>query len=145
MNIFYEQKSFDFSFENSGTHRGRDIYCPPHFHNHIEIVYMEKGSAKISIDLNEYILEQDDLLVVFPNQVHGYTRSMNEGNDDHSFVLMLVDPHYIPSFPEKHKGKLPSLPIIKSISKNATLSALVKLICNVQRANSAPNDTVVKG
>ena len=145
MNIIYEQKPFDFSFEIAGSHRGWDIYWPSHFHNHIEIVYMSTGSANISIDLNEYTLEKDDLLVVFPNQVHSYTRSKDDENEEHSFAFMMVDPYFIPRFFEKYKGKSPSSAIIKGVSKNEMLSRLVKLLCDSQQKSTPTSKGIVKG
>ena len=145
MNIIYEQKAHEFSFENTGSHQGWDIYCPPHIHHHIEIVHMRSGSARASVDLDEYLLEEDDLLVTFPNQVHCYMTDDTKNVVDHSFVFMIVNPNFIPHFTEMYKGKIPSSAIIKNVSQNPTLSSIIKLISEENASNKCQNTTIIKG
>lgn len=145
MNIIYEQKASEFSFENTGSRQGWSIYWPPHLHNHIEIVYMKSGSARAFADLDEYVLEADDLFISFPNQVHCYMKDDDEKIGDHSFVLMIVSPNFIPNFNEMYKGKIPSSAVIKNASQNQALNYIIKLISDEHTANKSPNTTLIKG
>ena len=145
MNIIYEQKAYEFSFQDTGSHMGWEIYWPPHLHQHIEIVYMRSGSARTSVDLDEYVLEEDDLFITFPNQVHCYMKDDAQKIPDRSFVFMIVSPNFIPYFTDMYKGKLPSSAVIKNVSKDPKLSSIIKLISDEHAENSSPNTTVIKG
>lgn len=51
---------------------GNTLTPHPHFHREIELIYIEKGSARFFADSHFYKLEQGDFFIAFPNQVHYY-------------------------------------------------------------------------
>ena len=46
---------------------------PAHIHDDIELVYVKKGNGTAVCDGKKYSLAENDLFLVFPNQVHYYT------------------------------------------------------------------------
>ncbi|QYR21099.1 AraC family transcriptional regulator [Paenibacillus sp. sptzw28] len=45
---------------------------PLHLHKHVEITIVLSGKIHITIDQQEYILSEGDMVVIFPNQPHSY-------------------------------------------------------------------------
>lgn len=59
--------------ENALDYLYGNVLSPiPHLHREIELVYIEKGSARFFADSHFYKLEQGDFFIAFPNQVHYY-------------------------------------------------------------------------
>lgn len=52
-------------------------FIPIHWHEEMEITLIEKGKSTYKIDLNSYILEEGDLLIIKPFALH----SVNQFND----------------------------------------------------------------
>ena len=44
----------------------------PHLHKSIEIVYITKGQLELGIDTQLYHLDEGDLAIVFPDQIHHF-------------------------------------------------------------------------
>lgn len=57
-------KIFSFSAKNL------DKYIPKHWHQNTELLYCIKGSLKVWENKAEYLLEEGDLIVINPNQIH---------------------------------------------------------------------------
>lgn len=49
---------------------GRSGCIMTHWHEEIEILFMKKGKIQCKIDLNSYILEEDDILIIAPSALH---------------------------------------------------------------------------
>ena len=65
MGIRYENRT-NFCGICKSTHLG----CAAHIHKEVEIAYILKGKTKAYLDSKEYIVEQGDLFISFPNKVH---------------------------------------------------------------------------
>lgn len=70
MKLFY-QNHYGFQFE----YRVNQLDYPPHIHNAVEIVFLLEGSSTVHCGKELLQLQQGDVLVVFPNQVHSYENS----------------------------------------------------------------------
>ena len=79
MGIWYENRT-KFCAIRKVNHLG----FTAHIHKEVEIVYMLKGKSKAYLDSKEYILEEGDLFISFPNKVHYFDSFMEE----ESFLLM---------------------------------------------------------
>lgn len=44
----------------------------PHLHTHLEMIYMAKGSSVATVDSDSFLIEEGDLFLSFPNQIHYY-------------------------------------------------------------------------
>lgn len=48
---------------------------PTHWHNDMEIIYIKKGTGRISVDLEPFTVNQGDIIVVPPGQLHSIEQS----------------------------------------------------------------------
>ena len=46
--------------------------CSAHFHKSVELLYCFKNTKKVLVSNEEYILNEGDLLVVFPYEIHSF-------------------------------------------------------------------------
>lgn len=44
----------------------------PHLHTHLELAYLAEGSSMATLDYRDFLIEEGDLFLAFPNQVHFY-------------------------------------------------------------------------
>lgn len=81
---FYEVKDsniFINSFEN--------FSFPAHFHQGLEILILEKGNIKITVNGQTSIAEKGEIAVIYPHYVHSYELIDNGKNK--GYVLLLKD------------------------------------------------------
>lgn len=57
----------------------------PHFHSHIEIIFVNKGTFKALLDGKTYTLTPGDCMLVFPGLIHNYFDTLEDNN-----TLMIV-------------------------------------------------------
>ena len=65
-----------------------------HWHKEIEIILVLKGQLNIKIGSDDYLLEEDDLIVINSNQVHSTT----DQAEDIILLVMQIDPSYYNEF-----------------------------------------------
>ena len=70
MSVLYENKEATVAAEYRDC-----LGFEPHFHSHIELVYMLEGEAAASLNFREYRLGPGDVFLTFPNQIHHYRDS----------------------------------------------------------------------
>lgn len=58
-----------------------------HLHKELELIYVKKGKAIAYADKNSHILNEGDLFLTFPNQVH-YYETVSEGY----FIILVFSP-----------------------------------------------------
>ena len=117
MNFFYEKKQ-------SGiiVLRG-ELEYDAHLHNHIELLYMRRGSIDAYVDGNCHRLNKGDCFIAFPNRVHSY----RNGKDDLADVL-LISPDELIEFKQIISKQLPSSPHIPNVPD--TLASIFDIIYN---------------
>ena len=75
----YEKKIYDEDLpaQLSCEQRNEEgLYFWPHWHEDIEILYVTEGSAKITLEQQEYSLEKGSMIIVNSNELHsGYCES----------------------------------------------------------------------
>jgi AraC-like DNA-binding protein len=67
MDIIYENKTSALYYWTDCN-----LATIPHFHKHIEIIYVKQGRTAAFADQKRYLLEAGDLFIAFPNQIHYY-------------------------------------------------------------------------
>ena len=89
MGLIYEIKK-----DNVKCQRGcTPLQYPAHFHYHIEMVWMVKGSVNCFTDANKYPVKEGDLFISFPNQIHYY-----ESFEDEEYIIFYINPEVVPQF-----------------------------------------------
>lgn len=86
---------------------------PLQFHEHIEVMYMVRGTAKVTIDETEYTVSDGEFSIAFPFQSHGYE---HEGKVDCYFLMFPLT--LAPQFEEVFNTRRPQSPIFKNDSKD---------------------------
>ena len=56
---------------------GHYFYSPPHWHGHLEIVYIQKGEMTARVNEQQYRLSDNDLLIVNSRELHSTKSSEN--------------------------------------------------------------------
>jgi len=68
----------DFSYNTYPCTIPQDFAVVPlHWHNEMELIYIKEGKGLINIDLNQYLVGQGDLLIVYPGRIHSITNYDN--------------------------------------------------------------------
>ena len=94
MNYFHQTHTSVLVME---SHR---LAYEPHVHKEVELVYMRRGSCKISVQGAEYVMQTGDFAVVLPGAIHSYY-----GDCDTAALLMIFDPEKHPDFKNLIAGK----------------------------------------
>ena len=80
----------------------------PHFHPHLEMIYLLDGSTVTSLDGQELPMEAGDLFLSFPNQIHCYyDRTQIKG------YMVIFEPDTIPDLLKLFEKQFPASPVIK--------------------------------
>ena len=112
----------------------------PHIHTHLELIYMEEGSSKATVDNKDFVIEKGDLFLAFPNQIHYYhDRSAVRG------YLFIFSPDLFKDFKEIFQTQVPYSPIIKCAQLPLDLRSRLKKIKNKNRSESNYEKIAAKG
>ena len=82
--------------------RGENFNFPPHLHSCFEIIIILSGQMTITIDDQDFIANQGDALMIFPNQIH----TLSSTNSEH--ILCIFSPNLVKSYATKTSGKIPN-------------------------------------
>lgn len=94
----YEYKSTPVQIQRPTPH----LTPLPHLHKEIEIVYVEKGKMVAFADENVCTVEEGNLYISFPNQIHYY-----QHGEDCRFRVLIVTPDMFFGIREQLHGNLP--------------------------------------
>ena len=115
MGIFYENRNKFCSMKLS-DHLG----YVAHLHKEIEVVYMIEGKSKAYLDSEEYLVEEGDIFISFPNKVHYYDTFAEEKS-----YLLIFSPDILPDFSNFLLNYCPESPIIKRKDMPAGIKLLL--------------------
>jgi len=69
--FLYEKERFGTN-NNVDVMHGTNFTFPIHVHRSFEFVYVKKGEIEMGIDEQKITLKEDEVILVFPNQLHSY-------------------------------------------------------------------------
>ncbi len=96
-------------------HNHRELSFPPHIHDNIEILYVNKGTQHISINNIKYKINEQDVAIIFPNLLHEYYKDDKKNADG---TLIICDPKiFLNMFPNLTQST-PKNPVIKNNTLN---------------------------
>ena len=106
----------------------------PHFHPHLEMIYLQEGSSAASVDGRTSIIEAGDLFIAFPNQIHCYyDRSKLNGN------LVIFAPELIPDLQAIFEKRIPVDPVIKKECLPSDIGArMTRIVEKIQSQEPLP-------
>ena len=140
LKIPYEKRTQDFWFTDDRNGR-YGLNFEAHLHYHMEIVYMKEGRSRASVDSVTYDIGKDDLLVVFPNRIHGY----DDKPGDSSYDLIIVNPNLVPDLLPTVSNEYPGNPVIRGASKNKRLIALIDILRGADQFPTEYKQVLLKG
>lgn len=112
----------------------------PHLHHHIELVYVYEGSTNVAIGSNNYLLNKDDVMIVFPNQIHSYSFEYQTKN---MCYILIYSPDDYPEFKDIFNLKIPINPVINK-SDTEIKDQFINIIKHFE-SNNAYKDTLERG
>ena len=81
-----------FSYNTYPCCRPYDFQSVPlHWHNEMELIYIKKGTALITIDMNNYILDAGCVAIILPGRIHGI---FSDGKSDYKSLNPESDIEY---------------------------------------------------
>ncbi len=102
--FFYEDKGQTVRVEN-----GYNLAYGAHIHSHFELVYMLDGQSRIVIDGKDCLLGPDEILLIFPNQIHQFKRVGSE-----KYILAIFPQEMCQDYRSIYKHKIPVSPVVSA-------------------------------
>lgn len=136
MSIIYEHRDAStYAVQASG------LTVLPHFHSHIELVYMLEGQSMALADYREILLEKGDLFIAFPNQIHSF-RDLGPV----SCYLLIFPSDLCPDFTALLQSHLPQSPVLKRHQwSDSNILPTIQALCHNQNTNQPYGDAIAKG
>lgn len=130
-----------FSFQNqprSFTINKKATYLTfePHIHSHIEFIFMQKGGKTLGFaGEKEIVIEEGDLFVAFPNQVHYY----QDIEKPLEATLLIASPDICPEYKKHFENLLPETPILKNAAANPRIKNIIEILqtCDYEKTDFA--------
>ena len=117
-----------------GLRLSKHLNYGAHLHSEIELIYMLSGTGNVYVDGTAHPLIKEDLLLVFPNQVHKYF-----GARDEQYMICILSPDLLPDSVALLSSCRPENPVISMASyQREVLGDLLKLL--LKEAAGQPND-----
>lgn len=130
LNIKYEHRSSVLSVMDRESGRGK-LACLPHLHRELEMVFMRTGKSIGYADTVRCEINEGDIFLTFPNQIHFY-----ETVETERFWIYIFSPDLIPEFSETLNLALPTSPLLKGAGNQPEIKRLLTaLIENKERTN----------
>ena len=116
--VLHERRTnpFDFYIEEL-------LHPFPHLHSEIEIIYVIKGNSYAYIDQNKYEINEGDMLIVFPNQIHYY-----EDYSQGEYFILIFSPDILFDLKSLIYNNLPDKYVLENPSYKNAVSLLLKII-----------------
>ena len=81
----------------------------PHLHTHLEMIYLSEGASMATLDYKDFLLEEGDLFLAFPNQIHFYHDMLPSRG-----TLIIFANDFCKELKELFQTRIPISPVIKS-------------------------------
>lgn len=131
--MFYEMKNEKLSFVKSGI-----LWEKLHCHNEMEIVIPISGEATAYVNAKRVEIAPNDLLVVFPNQIHSYF--VNKKGD---FGVAIFPTDYIPKLNQYIYNQTSGLKL--NYSNKHRIKSIISDLCDNNSADERFFDTRLIG
>lgn len=115
----------------------------PNIHHHLELIYMLKGSTLATVDNKDYLLEEGDLFLVFPHQIHFFK---DQGLIERYIVIF--SPDIFPELKEVFQYRIATAPVLKANQfqhKITHVKSRLRKILELCRSDEALDYVIVKG
>jgi AraC-like DNA-binding protein len=100
-----------------------NLSFPPHFHSHTELIYVTEGAISVSVNDKKAVLQQGDIAVSFPNDVHSYNTELFS-----KAVVLIFSPKIIGSYFGSLKDKTIKNPFIKKNTYDLSVMNFINIL-----------------
>lgn len=104
----------------------------PHFHNHIELVYVIDGQTTAFADQKQTDLKKGDLFIAFPNQIHYYKHTLTG-----KYHVIIFSPALLYGMEDVFHCNLPK----ENVLKEDKIRPFVKLLTEFRNADGEFSST----
>lgn len=104
----------------------------PHIHPHLELICLKGGSSKVNLDNKEFLLEDGDLFLSFPNQIHFY-----HDQTPITGYISIFSPDLFRELKELFNQKVPISPIVKRAQLPIDMPERMGKIVALENSDSA--------
>lgn len=130
-----ETRKYDFTAQ-----RIRKLLPEPHIHPHLELIYLKSGSGIAILDNKEYLINEGDCFLVFPNQIHFYhAEKPLEG------YMMIFLPELFGEFKELFRKKTPIIPLLHGADFQEDLESQLEYIFEKRNSGLLYDEYTAKG
>ena len=112
----------------------------PHIHSHLEFIYIMKGSSLATVDNKDFLIEEGDLFLAFPNQIHFY----RDRSDTNGYMIIFAQ-NLFKDFEKIFRTKIPLSPIIRKSELPSDLPARLFNINEKNHSVSSYDKIAAKG
>ena len=92
------------------------------------------------MDTGEYVLQDGDVLLVFPNQVHRYDPA-----DKEKYLLFIINPDMLPELSRSFSGVAPTSPIVRGVGNDPYMHELLLSLSRTEQMPADYRDDIIKG
>lgn len=85
-----------------------NLNYPKHLHRSYELIYVNSGCLKVTVEGREFFLFSGDSLLIFPHKIHSIETVCTS-----DMYLSLFSPEYIPDFTKYTENKYPKYPVFR--------------------------------
>lgn len=135
MSVLYEKKDATVSAEYRDQ-----LGFDPHFHSHIELVYMLEGEPTASVNFQEYALRPGDVFITFPNQIHHY----RDNGASRSMILIFPNDLF-PDYARLFRSRLPACPVLRGADAEPSIRLLMEEALAAYMSDEPYAGAVAKG
>ncbi len=136
---FYERRNDDLYCRDS-RFASKTMGYTSHLHYHIELGFMLHGHTRVTVDSRVYEVQDGDIIVVFPNQIHRFETVQKE-----QYILLIVNPDMMPELSEQFSGTLPASNLLKGAAEDPELKELIFKISDTYYGNEPYRDVILRG
>lgn len=134
MAFFFEAK------ERLECHRFDLLTCGEHFHDYLEMFYLEKGSTIARVDAVDYPVQAGDVFLSFPNQIHAY-----QDQEECRGVLCIFSYRSFEDLSTLFRQNVPQQPVIAARDVPACIPELFHALADAMYREPPYRDAVIKG
>ena len=85
----------------------KNLSFPAHLHAAVELGYIQEGSCTLQVEGKEYLAEEGDLFLIFPDQIHSY------GTSPSKTLICTVPVGELSAFTSVFREQVPANPVRK--------------------------------
>ncbi len=113
---------------------------PPHFHESIELIAVDRGSCSAYVDFKEYELKAGDVFIAFPNLIHSYSK------EDNIRCYTFIFPSSIcPELMKMFETKVPVDPVIRAEQGTESIFYAMESLYKYSKNNDQYSKLIKKG